>query len=193
MRIALFGGSFDPPHVGHLLAASDAVEALGLDRLVFIPARVSPFKDGVTATPPDDRLAMVRALVGDDPRFAVDPIEIEREGLSYTVDTLAAYAERYPDAERYLLVGEDVLPTFPQGREAGRIRALARLVVLRRTVTGSADLPDAVRADPPVQLETRRIDVSSTEVRQRARAGLPLHGFVPDAVAAHIARARLYR
>lgn len=193
MRLGLFGGSFDPPHVGHLLAASDASEALGLDRLVFVPARVSPFKHGVTATPAADRLAMVRALVGEDPRFAVDPIEIEREGLSYTVDTLAAYAERHPDAERFLLVGEDVLPTFPQWREAGRIRALARLVVLRRTVTGSADLPDAMRADPPVLLPTRRIDVSSTEVRQRARAGLSLHGFVPEAVAAHIARARLYR
>lgn len=193
MRLGLFGGSFDPPHVGHLLAASDAVEALGLDRLVFVPARVSPFKDGVTVTPAADRLAMVRALVGDDPRFAVDPIEIERDGLSYTVDTLAAYAERHPEAERFLLIGEDVLPTFPLWREAARIRALARLVVLRRTVSGSADLPDAVRADPPVLLETRRIDVSSTEVRQRARAGLSLHGFVPEAVAAHVARARLYR
>lgn len=193
MRLGLFGGSFDPPHVGHLLAASDASEALGLDRLVFVPARVSPFKDGVTATPAADRLAMVRALVGDDPRFAVDPIEIEREGLSYTVDTLAAFAERHPDAERYLLVGEDVLPTFHKWKDAGRIRALARLVVLRRTADGSADLPDAVRADPPVLLPTRRIDVSSTEVRQRARAGLSLHGFVPEAVAAYITRARLYR
>jgi nicotinate-nucleotide adenylyltransferase len=192
-RLGIFGGSFDPPHVGHLLAASDAVESLGLDRLVFVPARVSPFKEGMTQTPAADRLAMVRLLVGDDPRFAVDPIEIEREGLSFTVDTLAALAERHPDAERYLLVGEDVLPSFPLWREPVRVRALARLVVLRRATAGEVMLPDAVRADPPVMLATRRVDVSSTEVRQRARAGRSLRGFVPESVAAYIAEAQLYR
>lgn len=192
-RVGIFGGSFDPPHVGHLLAASDAIEALQLDRLILVPARVSPFKEGVTETPATDRLAMVRLLVGDDPRYTVDPIEIEREGLSFTVDTLAALAERHPDAERYLLVGEDVLPTFPLWREPARIRALARLVVLRRATDGEPTLPDAVRADPPVMLATRRVDVSSTEVRQRARAGRSLRGFVPESVAAYIAEAQLYR
>jgi nicotinate-nucleotide adenylyltransferase len=192
-RIGIFGGSFDPPHVGHLLAASDAVEALGLDRLVFVPARLSPFKEGVTVTSAADRLAMVRVAVGDDPRFAVDPIEIEREGLSYTVDTLAAYADRHPGTELHLLVGEDVLPGFPQWREPGRIRRLARLVVLRRTTAGELALPEPLRADPPVTLPTRRIDVSSTEIRQRARAGRSLRGFVPEAVAAFIERGRLYR
>lgn len=192
-RIGIFGGTFDPPHVGHLLAASDAVEALSLDRLVFVPARVSPFKEGSTRTEAADRLAMVRLMVGEDPRFGVDPIEIDRDGLSYTVDTLAAFAERHPDAERYLLVGEDVLSGFPQWREPARIRRLARLVVLRRAVEEELALPDAVRAEPPELLPTRRIDVSSTEVRQRARAGRSLHGFVPDAVVAYIEQARLYR
>ena len=192
-RIGIFGGSFDPPHVGHLLAASDAAEALGLDRLVFVPAHVSPFKDGVTRTSAADRLAMVRLLVGNDPRFAVDPIEIDREGLSYTVDTLAAYADRHPDSELVLLVGEDVLPGFPQWREPERIRRLARLAVLRRSTAGEPELPEPLRADPPVMLQTRRIDVSSTEVRQRARAGRSLRGFVPEAVAAHIKQGRLYR
>ena len=192
-RIGIFGGSFDPPHVGHLLAASDAAEALGLDRLVFVPARVSPFKDGVTRTSAADRLAMVRLLVGNDPRFAVDPIEIDREGLSYTVDTLAAYADRDPDTELVLLVGEDVLPGFPQWREPERIRRLARLAVLRRSTEGEPELPEPLRADPPVMLQTRRIDVSSTEVRQRARAGRSLRGFVPEAVAAYIEQGRLYR
>ena len=192
-RIGIFGGSFDPPHVGHLLAASDAAEALGLDRLVFVPAHVSPFKDGVTRTSAADRLAMVRLLVGDDPRFAVDPIEIDREGLSYTVDTLAAYADRHPDAELVLLVGEDVLAGFLQWRDPERIRRLARLAVLRRSTAGELELPEPLRADPPVMLQTRRIDVSSTEVRQRARAGRSLRGFVPEAVAAYIERGRLYR
>jgi nicotinate-nucleotide adenylyltransferase len=193
VRIGVFGGSFDPPHVGHLLAASDAAEALGLDRLVFVPAHVSPFKDGVTRTSAADRLAMVRLLVGNDPRFAMDPIEIDREGLSYTVDTLAAYADRHPDSELVLLVGEDVLAGFPQWREPERIRRLARLAVLRRSTAGEPELPEPLRADPPVMLQTRRIDVSSTEVRQRARAGRSLRGFVPEAVAAHIEQGRLYR
>lgn len=192
-RIGIFGGSFDPPHVGHLLAASDAAEALGLDRLVFVPAHVSPFKDGVTRTSAADRLAMVRLLVGDDPRFAVDPIEIDREGLSYTVDTLAAYADRHPDAELVLLVGEDVLAGFLQWRDPERIRRLARLAVLRRSTAGELELPEPLRADPPVMLQTRRIDVSSTEVRQRARAGRSLRGFVPEAVATYVERGRLYR
>jgi nicotinate-nucleotide adenylyltransferase len=192
-RIGIFGGSFDPPHVGHLLAATDAAEALGLDRLVFVPAHVSPFKDGVTRTSAADRLAMVRLLVGEDPRFGVDPIEIDREGLSYTIDTLAAFADRHPGSELVLLVGEDVLPGFPQWREPERIRRLARLAVLRRSTAGEPELPEPLRADPPVMLQTRRIDVSSTEVRQRARAGRSLRGFVPEAVAAYIERGRLYR
>lgn len=190
MRLGVFGGSFDPPHVGHLVAASDAVDALELDRLLFVPAAVSPFKQGMTATPPADRLAMVRLLAGEDPRFVVDPIEIDRAGLSYTVDTLAALATRHPDATLFLVVGEDVLPTFAQWREHARILALARLAVVRR---GEETEGDAGASPPHVSLPPRRVDVSSTEVRQRARAGRPLRGFVPDAVAAYIERARLYR
>jgi nicotinate-nucleotide adenylyltransferase len=92
-----------------------------------------------------------------------------------------------------LLVGEDVLPGFPQWREPERIRRLARLAVLRRSTAGEPELPEPLRADPPVMLQTRRIDVSSTEVRQRARAGRSLRGFVPEAVAAYIEQGRLYR
>jgi nicotinate-nucleotide adenylyltransferase len=191
VRLGVLGGSFDPPHVGHLLAASDAFEALALDRLLFVPAATSPFKQGVTATPPADRLAMVRLLVRGDPRFAVDPMEIEREGLSYTVDTLAALAVRYPDAERFLLVGEDVVESFAGWREPDRIVQLARLVVLRRA-RGPEGSPAAVMPGA-VQLETRRVDVSSTEIRARVRAGRSLRGFVPDEIAGYIEEARLYR
>ena len=193
MRLGVFGGSFDPPHVGHLLAASDAVDALGLDRLLFVPAAVSPFKQGVTAVAASDRLAMVRLLVGDDPRFEVDPIEIDRAGLSYTVETLTALASRHRDASLFLLVGEDVLPTFAQWREHERILALARLAVMRRGGDEAAAPRAAVAAPPHVPLPTRRVDVSSTEVRERVRTGRPLRGFVPEAVAAYIERSRLYR
>ena len=183
MRIGLFGGTFDPPHVGHLLVASDAFDALSLDRLVFIPNAVQPLKERHHASS-HQRLEMVRALIGDDKRFEVDPIEIERTGLSYTVDTLAAYAERYPRAERFLLVGADVLASFAQWREPRRVRELAELVVLQR---GEGE----TRHER--SLETRRIDVSSTEIRERARSGKSIHGFVPDAVEAYIAATALYR
>ena len=212
MRLGVFGGTFDPPHVGHLLAAVDAYEALALDWLTFVPAATQPLKVGLEAAPAADRLAMVQAMVGDDPRFSVDPIEIDREGLSYTVDTLAAFAERHPDAERYFLVGADVLTTFHRWREPDRVRQLARLAVMQRAdrrpePDGSGSGPPAggrrrdeetlpapwLNGEDVVYLRTRRIDVSSTEIRARVRAGVSIHGFVSDAIAAYIERAGLYR
>jgi nicotinate-nucleotide adenylyltransferase len=136
VRLGLLGGTFDPPHVGHLLAAVDALEALALDRLVLVPSGEQPLKVGEVTATAAQRLAMVRLLVGDQPSLAVDPIEIERGGLSFTVDTLAAYAERHPTAERFFLVGADVLTTFDKWREPERVLRLARLVVLQRAVDG---------------------------------------------------------
>lgn len=186
MRIGLLGGSFDPPHVGHLLTASDAVDALGLDRLVLVPAAQQPLKQGQHA-PAEHRLAMTRLLAEADPRLDVDPIEIERGGLSYTVDTLATYAARFPEAERYFLVGADVLPSFSRWREPARIRELATVAVMQRNGDPVSLL------EGMVAVQTRRVDVSSTEIRARVRAGLPVRGFVTDRVADYIAAHRLYR
>ena len=189
MRLGLFGGTFDPPHVGHFLAAVDAFEALSLDRLIFIPAAVQPLKAGQVTTGAEARLSMVELLAAGDPRFGVDPIEIARTGLSYTVDTLRSYAEREPDAERFLLVGADVLASFDRWREPAEVQRLARLAILTRVGEGRPPaLPEGSRA-----LETRRVDVSSTEVRARVRAGKSIRGFVPEAVAEYIASAGLYR
>jgi nicotinate-nucleotide adenylyltransferase len=191
VRLGIYGGSFDPPHVGHLLTASDACEALALDRLIWVPAGVQPLKVGQARATPAQRLAMVRLLVAEDPRFEVDPVEIDRDGLSYTVDTVAAYAARYPDAERHLLVGADVLSSFDRWREPDRIRRLARLVILERAVEEGAG---PLRVPPDAQrVATRRVDVSSTEIRSRLAAGRSIHGFVPESVERFIAAARLYR
>ncbi len=187
MRLGIFGGSFDPPHVGHLLVVADAFDALGLDHLVFVPAGVQPLKAGQAVAGAGHRLAMVRLLVGDDRRFSVDPIETEREGLSYTVETLAAFAEKYPQAERYFLVGTDVLASFAQWREPDRVLRLATIALMRRE-GDVGRVPDGA-----VHVETRRVDVSSTEIRERVRTGRAIRGFVPEAVEAYIAAQRLYR
>jgi nicotinate-nucleotide adenylyltransferase len=170
-----------------LLAASDALEALELDRLLFIPAASHPFKGNRVGATPSQRLDMLVLLIGDDARFAVDATEMERPGLSYTVDTLTDLARRYPDAERFFLIGEDLVDEVPTWRSPERIRELAQIVVMTRGDESGSN------AGPYQRLRTRRIDVSSTEVRARARAGQSLHGFVSDAIAAYIREAGLYQ
>ena len=187
MRVGILGGTFDPPHVGHLLAASDAFEALDLDRLVFIPAAAHPFKGESVGATSAQRLHMLELLVAGDARFEIDPIEIERPGLSYTVDTLADLARRYPNARRYFLIGEDLVDQMPTWRSPERIVELAEVIVLSR-----GDGP-ATTSGTFHRLGTRRVDVSSSEIRARVRAGLPVHGFVPDAIATYIRDAGLYR
>ncbi|HEX5436350.1 MAG TPA: nicotinate-nucleotide adenylyltransferase [Gemmatimonadaceae bacterium] len=192
MRIGIFGGTFDPPHVGHLLVASDAYEALALDRLLFIPAGIQPFKIGVVQASGAQRLAMLSLLIGDDPRFAVESIDTDRNGLSFTVDTLAALAGRDPDATRFLLIGEDLAGQIASWREPAQIARLAEIVVLARP---SRVAPSEGRTGelPMRRIETRRVEVSSSEIRERVRAGRAIRGFVPEAVAGFIATAGLYR
>ena len=195
MRLGIFGGSFDPPHVGHLLAAVDAFEALQLDKLIFVPAAIQPLKSDVVASPAPLRLAMVKLLVGADERFAVDAVEIDRAGLSYTVDTLETFAQRFPKAERFFLVGEDAMAAFGAWKRPQQILTLARVAILRRPRGGdgaalerSSDQPNGT-----IALATRLVDVSSTEIRERVRAGKSIKGFVPESVAAFIETERLYR
>jgi nicotinate-nucleotide adenylyltransferase len=197
VRIGLLGGSFDPPHNGHLVVAGDAFDALALDRLTFIPAAVQPLKAGQAGAGAAHRLAMTRLLVGNEPRFDVSAIEIDRGGLSYTVDTLAELAAAQPSAELFWLVGADVLASFQKWKEPVRIVELATLVVLQRSVAdgaSEAEAPDltSIPGTPRV-LSTRRIDISSTEIRRRVREGKSIRGFVPEAVAGFIAAERLYR
>ena len=192
MRIGVFGGTFDPPHVGHLLMATDAREALKLDRLIFVPAGAQPFKIG---TPPvasgQDRLEMVRLADADDANYVVDDAEINRKGLSFTVDTLEHLSERNPAAQLFLLLGEDVLAGFEQWRNPGRIRELATLAALRRT--GSSGSLVAPIAPGVLTVSTRRVDLSSTEIRERRRAGKSIKGFVPESVERFIDVRGLYR
>lgn len=188
MRLGIYGGSFDPPHLGHLLPVIDAAEQLGLDGVRFVPASIQPLKVGRATASPADRLAMTERLVHGIPGFSVDPAEIDRPGLSYMVDTLAGVATELPDAELFLILGADAYALFDQWRDPGGIRALATIVVLARS-----DEPPP-REGPGVRvLQSRRVDISSTELRARVRDGRTIRGFVPDAVAEYIGEHRLYR
>jgi nicotinate-nucleotide adenylyltransferase len=192
VRIGVFGGTFDPPHVGHLLLASDAREALRLDTLIFVPAATQPFKIHAPAiASPQDRLEMVRLAVADDANYTVDDTEIGRKGLSFTVDTLEHLAAKYPGAELFLLLGEDTLAGFDQWRNPGRVRELATLAVMRRSDPEGS--PAAEIAPGVKTVSARRIDVSSTEIRERLRAGKSIKGFVPESVEQFIEARGLYR
>lgn len=192
MRIGVFGGTFDPPHVGHLLLAADACDALRLDKLIFVPAAAQPFKvDAPAVASPRDRLEMLRLAVGDDPRYSVDDTEIAREGLSYTVDTLEEIARRNIGAKLFLLVGEDALGGFPGWRNPERIAQLATLAVMHRGPSSVSR--KASRVSGTVAISTRQVDVSSTEIRARLGAGKSIRGFVTDAVERFVGAKGLYR
>jgi nicotinate-nucleotide adenylyltransferase len=172
--------------------ATDAREALELDRLIFVPAGAQPFK---IDTPPvasgQDRLEMVRLAVADDANYIVADAEINRKGLSFTVDTLEHLSARNRAAELFLLVGEDVLAGFEQWRNPARIRELATLAVVRRS--GAAESTAEPIAAGVLTVSMRRIDVSSTEIRERRRAGKSIKGFVPESVERFIDVRGLYR
>ena len=210
MRLGIFGGTFDPPHVGHLLAASDAIEHLTLDRLVFVPAAIQPLKAGRETASGVHRLAMVRLMVGADARLQSDSVEVDRDGLSYTVDTLREFARRFPSADRYFLVGADVLASFAQWRDPQTVLDLATLAVLTRRADSDSDaISEATQmeqqrmsargslldglAQRSTFVPTRRVDISSTEIRDRVRSGRSIHGFVTDAVGEYITAHGLYR
>jgi len=190
VRIGLFGGSFDPPHVGHWLAAVDAFEALSLDRLDFIPTAQQPLKPDRHEATAAARVGVVESMVAGDARFAVTAVEIARGGLSFTVDTAETYRASGPEDSLFLLLGTDAASQLDRWREPERLLRLVQLVVLTRGAEVLA--PVGLGCDALV-LPTRRVDVSSTEVRRRAGEGRSLRGFVLDAVAEQIRVQALYR
>jgi nicotinate-nucleotide adenylyltransferase len=186
VKLGILGGTFDPPHIGHLIAAQDARLALGLDRVLFVPARIPPHKRGRAVTDAHIRLAMLEAAVRANPAFVVDESELLREGPSYTVDSLRHWRSMKPDAELFLLIGMDQYAEFRTWREPETIESLATVVVLAR----SGEQPPAGGAQI---VEMTRIDISSTSIRERVRNGLPIRYLVPETVERLIERHGLYR
>jgi nicotinate-nucleotide adenylyltransferase len=192
-RLGVFGGTFDPPHVGHLALAEWARERLGLDRVLFVVAGQPPHKsrDGLSSSAA--RLAMTRLAVRGHPAFEVSTIELESAGPSYTVDTLRRLSRRHPESRLYLLMGADNLDELPTWREPAEIRRLASVAVAARPGADARARHLRGGKRSAVMLDNPVLDVSSTMVRARARAGRSVRYLVPDAVARYIDRHHLYR
>lgn len=185
MRIGVFGGTFDPPHIGHLIVSQEVCAALSLDRLLLVPAASPPHKRDRAVSPPDVRRRMLEAAIAGNDRFEISDLELRREGPSYTVDTLRTLRETHA-GPLFLVMGADQYGELPTWREPDEIRRLADIVVLSRA---GLDVDD----DGARYIRVTRIDVSSSEVRRRRRDGEPIRYLVPDAVRDIIEREGLYR
>ncbi len=188
-KIGLFGGSFDPVHLGHLLMAQAACEEAGLERLYFILAAQSPFKPGTTPTPASERVRMLRLALAGKTNYEIDEQEIKRGGVSYTIDTVRDYARRFPQAELHYLIGADHVPSLAKWRDAAELAKLVKFLAIPRP--GQAEVAFA----PPFQgkaLKGFPLAVSASEIRARVKARLPIDHLVAPAVAEAIRNYHLY-
>jgi nicotinate-nucleotide adenylyltransferase len=201
MRLGVFGGTFDPVHVGHLILAEQAREQGALDEVWFVPAPRPPQKEGQAVTRFEQRVDMLHLAIAGQPAFRVDEIEKERAGLSYTAETLAELRRRHPEHAYFLLVGGDALVDLPGWREPQRIVAQAGLLVMARPsspVVGEAELRRrlGLSAEAPLSLkmmEAPLIDIASRDLRRRVAEGRSVRYMVPRAVEAYVREKGLYR
>jgi nicotinate-nucleotide adenylyltransferase len=184
MRLILFGGTFDPIHHGHVILARDALETLAADRVVFLPAAISPHKLSRVPASPEVRREMVAAAIEGEPRFVLDDRELTRAGPSYTFDTVAELHREWPGAELLYLIGFDNVAALHTWHRIAELEQLVRFVVLHRAGVEPA------RRHPGLE---RRLDLSSTEIRERVARGLSIRYLVPEPVCAIIEQHHLYR
>jgi nicotinate-nucleotide adenylyltransferase len=189
MKIALFGGSFDPVHLGHLLVAQAASEEIGLDCVFFIPAATSPFKAAAQAAPAGERLRMLRLALAGKTYCQVDDQEIRRGGISYSIETIRNYLQAYPDAELFYLIGADQAPHLHLWREAGEVARLVEFVVVPRPGESPVQLPAPFRGRA---LHGFPLAASSSQIRQRVKEGRPIDHLTLPAVAEAIRNNGLY-
>ena len=188
MRIGVFGGSFDPIHIGHLIVAEAAAHALELERVHFMPARQQPFKTGYHIAGPEDRAAMLRLATEDNPRFLLDLRELDREGPSYTIDSLRELHAEFSTDELCFLVGADAVRDLPEWREAAKLAGLATMVAFARP---GVELPDSEFVSRIILVPA--VELSATDVRDAVSSGRSVRYLVPAKVAEYIESHSLYR
>jgi nicotinate-nucleotide adenylyltransferase len=197
VRIGVLGGTFNPPHLGHLICAQEASVSLGLDRVLLIPARVPPHKPVEDEPGAEHRLELCRLAAAGDPRLEVSALEIKRPGTSFTVDTLLELHARAPDSELFLILGSDVAAGLPAWRSPERLLELSTPAVAQRAGTPAQAVSDALERLAGGQrarfFPMPTIEISSTMIRRRVRACESVKYLTPDPVCEYIARAGLYR
>jgi nicotinate-nucleotide adenylyltransferase len=196
-RVGLLGGTFNPPHIAHLVCAQEAHVQLGLDRVLLVPVGVPPHKEVETEPGVEHRIAMCEAAVAGDPHLGVSRLDADRDGPAYTADLLRALRAAAPADELTFIVGGDMAFSLPAWREPEAVLALARLAVAEREGVRRADIAERLApltgsADRIDFFDMPRIDVSSSMLRRRAAVGAPLRYLVPEAVAAYVEREGLY-
>jgi nicotinate-nucleotide adenylyltransferase len=196
VRVGVFGGTFNPPHLGHLVCAQEAYLQLGLDRVVLMPTSRPPHKAVPDDPGPEHRLELCRRAIGDDERMEVSDLEVVRQGLSYTVDTLQELSSTSPDNELFLILGGDVAAGLPSWREPERILAFATPALAARSGTPETAVTEALSRVPGGErarfFQMPTVEISSTMIRERAAAGLSIRYLVPDDVEHYIVEHRLY-
>lgn len=192
MKIGLFGGSFDPVHFGHLIAAQDAYEQFGLDRLIFVPAAQAPLKEEVVRVSAADRLELLRAAIAHDRRFELSDFEINRGGVSYTIDSARHFRGLYPGDRLFWIIGGDQLPKIHLWKEIAELAKCVEFIFLERPGHETRATPNV----PNLRLhrcDGHLVEISSTELRARIRQGLSLDYFVPHEAILLIKDRALYR
>ncbi|MCA9079943.1 MAG: nicotinate-nucleotide adenylyltransferase [Planctomycetaceae bacterium] len=198
MRIGIYGGTFDPVHLGHLILAETCREVCGLDEVWFMPAAVPPHKQGLQITPGKARVEMLKFALAGNSAFRISTLELERTGPSYTVETLTQVHQQLPEAQLHLLIGADTLDDFPNWRQPEGILELAQLVAVNRGRDPASLEIFSARLGAEAASRVRRvdmpgIDISATSLRQRAREGTSLRYLTPRPVQLYIEQQGLYR
>ncbi len=197
-RIGILGGSFNPPHLAHLVCASEAAAQLSLDRVLLTPVATPPHKEAEQDPGPQVRLELCRLAIAGDERLGVCDLEVQRGGPSYTVDTLRELHARTPEDDLTFIVGGDIALGLPSWHEPEAVLGLARLAVAERSGSGREEIVTLLaerfgETVAPAFFDMPRLDISSSQIRRRVTQGDPIRYLVPDRVAEHIARGRLYR
>jgi len=197
LRIGLLGGTFDPPHIGHLVLAQEALVQLELDKVLLVPAGQPPHKAGRSISAVEDRLAMLERSIADNPIFGISRVDIDRPGPHFTVDMLALILRNEPGSLLYFIMGADSLADLLTWHQPRRIAELAKLVVMRRPGR-EPDIAALAEAVPGITgrvyyIDAPLLETSSTDLQSRVRQGLPVRYLIPDRVIEYIQDHDLYR